>query len=148
MDKSHEAIVQLRNCDQELIDRSKAILKEMNAVIKRSFLNKAKGKIEVDWYLKRKDDAKKLIDKLSKEYLGEKEITAKLHTKDKTTGKKIYKITAKFSKFPFNKGSKILFNDEEFDIIDVKGKYLIVKQRNEKLSIPLNKLKNFRVLEK
>jgi len=148
MSQAHEAIVQLRNCDEKIVEKARNYLFDMGAITTRVSIRKNKGKLEVDWYINKKNYAKKLLDKLSQEYIGEKQITAKLHTLDKDTGKRIYKITAKFDKFKFNKGDKILFKDQELIVQGLKGNYLVVKKDSQKLNIPLNKLKNYKVLDK
>lgn len=88
----YEAILQLRPADKKVLDFTKKRVKKNNVSITKI----EKLKTGIDLYLTSKRFAMSLGRKLKRNFKGKLIVTKKLHTVDKMTSKKVYRITVCF----------------------------------------------------
>lgn len=93
MNGYYEAILQLRPKDEEVLKFVKKQLEKRNDVSVAKIVNLETG---TDLYLTSHRFAKSLSNKLKKVFKGTLKVTKKLHTVDRLTSRKIYKITICF----------------------------------------------------
>lgn len=110
-----EAILQLRQPREDVIGFIEREVEKQRGV----FINKKlKVRGGIDFYLTSNKFAKKLGKILQKSFGGELKISAKLHSRDRHTGKELYRLSVLFRPSEFKKGDIVSFNDR---IIKIKG---------------------------
>lgn len=116
----YEAIFQLRDADEKLID---FVVKQIEEGKKTSASKIVYLRNGTDLYLSSKSFAIGLGRKLQKNFGGTLKISKKLFTKSRKTGKNVYRISVFFKPIPFSVG----------DVIKVKGKLLKVTGIGKKI---------------
>lgn len=110
-----EAILQLREPREDII---RFIEREVEKQ-KNVFINEKQKVIGgIDFYLTSNKFAKKLGRKLQQNFGGELKISPRLHSKDKHTGKELYRLSVLFRSLGLRRGDIVSFDNK---IIRVKG---------------------------
>ena len=109
----YEGILQLRNPNKEIIS---IIKKNKDIVYEEKVVN------GIDYYFKSQKQLQSFSRKLQKHFAGELKISRKLHTVNRITMKRVYRITILFRLPGFKKGN----------IIEYKGKKIRIKMLGKK----------------
>jgi nonsense-mediated mRNA decay protein 3 len=106
----YEAILQLRDVQQEVIEQAKQEFKKAKVTVTKT----SKLKNGVDMYVSDKDFTRSLGKKLQSKYGGEFLITASLFGRKQ--GKEIHRITVLFRQAHFKKGDRVEYQGEEYQV--------------------------------
>jgi len=139
----YEGIMQLRDCDKEVVEWVKQrTKKDARALITKE--KKVRGGI--DLYFTSQKYLRTIGKKLSETFAGEYKTTRTLHTRSRT-GKDLYRVTVLFRQYPFKKGDKLKYVDEEYEVLSF-GNQVYVKNLNtgKKSHIKLEDLKTAKKL--
>lgn len=120
----YESILQLRECDNSVIKEVKEMVKCSNYNIAKE----AKKKNGVDLYLPSNKLTIKLGNFLSGEYGGILKKSRKLHTENKQTGKKVYRVTVLFKMLPYRVGDVIRYNNKDVKIVSISTQKVTAKE--------------------
>ena len=115
----YEAILQLRNILQDVIDFVEEEIPKMNLSISKV----VELKTGVDYFLSDNNLTKMLGKKLQEKFGGEVLITATLHTKKKD--KDMYRLTILFRQAPFQKGDTVLRDGEEYAVLTMAKEIIL-----------------------
>jgi NMD protein affecting ribosome stability and mRNA decay len=105
-----EAILQLRDCDKEIIDFAEKEITRLKLTVS-DVIDLKNG---IDYYLSDNNLTKQLGKKLQERYGGEYLITATLHTKKK--GKELFRLTILFRQAKIKKGNIVKYQGEEYEV--------------------------------
>lgn len=122
----YEAILQLRNCREEVVNFVKGEIKRER--IYTAKVLKVKGGL--DFYLADKDFARHLGKKLQENFGGEVKVTASLWGKKE--GKEVYRLTILFRGLDFKKGDIVVYEGEEYEIKSIKKDIVLKKMKTGK----------------
>jgi len=138
----YEGILQLRDPTPELVDYAiDMILKDKQALVTKQ----KRIKNGWDWYFTSQKYLQQLGRKLKQAFPGELKISRKLHTQNKVTGKKVYRVTVLFKLLSFGRGTKLEMNGEQYEIIKIAKDRAQVKntKTGKKEWYDIKKLKSF-----
>ncbi|PIN73998.1 hypothetical protein COV20_02700 [Candidatus Woesearchaeota archaeon CG10_big_fil_rev_8_21_14_0_10_45_16] len=124
--KYYEAILQLREVTQEVVDFIEEELAKGRMII---------SKVEdvrngIDYYLSDNDLTKALGKKLQIKFGGELKLTASLHTKKDS--KDLYRVTVLFRQAHFRKGDKVDYQGDVYDVKSVSKEILLQHDKTGK----------------
>lgn len=136
-----EGTLQLRNPTKEVLTFVK---KSKDQIVKEK-----KVRNGLDFDFKSQRYLRALGKKLQESFSGELKLSRKLFTRNRQSGKEVYRVTVLFRCYPFKKGDTITFNDEKFLLLSVTSKiYMQNTKTKEKQWMTYEKLpSNFRVVE-
>lgn len=110
-----ESILQLRQPREDVIIFIENEVEKQTGV----FINKKlRVRGGIDFYLTSNKFAKKLGKRLQQGFGGELKVSPKLHSRERHTGKELYRLSVLFRPSEFKKGDIVSFNDK---IIEIKG---------------------------
>ena len=111
-----EGILQLRNPNDELVDYViMRIEKDDRAWIAK--VEEVRGGIDI--YLSSQKYLRILGKKLTEKFPGIIKTSRKLHTLQKTTSKRLYRVTVLFKLLNFNRGDVLTIQGEEYKILTI-----------------------------
>lgn len=116
----YQGILQLRNIDKELVSFVKKYFKKNGVNIAKE----VKLSNGWDYYVDSNKHLLRLGKELVKRFNGELKTSKKLHTQDRLSGKKIYRVTLLFRMSKLRVG----------DVIEYKGKKVKIKNLGKKIS--------------
>ena len=124
-----EGTLQLRKCSEEIYEYvSKRMVEEKVTIAKHS-----KSKNGDDYKISSNKFMMKLANELERKYSGIATISRKLFTRNRTTGKEVYRMTMKFEELPFKVG----------DMVDNRGEAVKVLSIGKKITVRDSKGKRF-----
>jgi len=121
-----EAILQLRDCEQEVLD----FVEEEIPRLKLTVAKTVRIKNGVDYYLSNNNLTRKIGKKLQEKFGGEFLITASLHTKKQ--GKELFRLTILFRQAKFQKGDKVSYQGEEYEIKSMSKEIMLQNDKTGK----------------
>ena len=118
-----EGILQLRNCEEDVVKFVE------NSLIKHhvSVAKVAKQKNGRDYYVGSNKFLMQLRNVLPRHFPGEIHLTRKLFSRNKQTGKNLYRLTLLFRQLPFNEGDVINDQEKKVKVIKIRGEKITVK---------------------
>ena len=117
-----EGILQLRNTNDEII---KYVVNQVEKRDDVHISNIKKVKNGFDIYISSQRFMRSLGNKLQNQFHGELKISKKLHTRNRLTGKEVYRVNVLFRYPSFKKGDIIDFKGEKIKIIGIHKKVLV-----------------------
>lgn len=117
----YEAVLQLRNCGKEIIDFAESNIAE-KGIKAAKIIKMEEGK---DYYLTDKNFTKALGRKLQERFGGEYKVTASLWGRKKD--KEVYRLTVLFRGLSFQKGDRVNYKGEEYEV-KMMGKDMLLQQ--------------------
>ncbi len=115
----YEAILQLRNVSQEVIDFVEAEIPRVHLSVSKV----VEEKTGLDFYLSDNTLTRVLGKKLQTTFGGEVLITATLHTQKKD--KEMYRLTVLFRQAPFAKGDLVQRGGEEYRVLTLEKEIVL-----------------------
>ena len=136
-DQYFQGILQLRNPDKEIMNFVKKEVSKRNDMITQV----KKVKNGIDLYFTSQRFLRSLGNKIQKNFAGELKSSRKLHTQDKQSGKKIYRVNVLFRLSTLKKGDTIRYKGDECIILSVKKDILVKNMKTqEKIHIKFKDL--------
>lgn len=135
-----ESILQLRNSSEDVVTFIEKTVEKQEPGV---FINKKlKVRGGIDFYLTSNKFARKLGKKLQQNFGGEFKVSPKLHTKDRHSGKELYRLSVLFRPSEFRKEDIISSNDKIIKIKNVANKITGINiVNNKKVIIDYTKAK-------
>lgn len=113
-----EGILQLRDVNEEIINFVYNAVTKAGVNIAK-FIEYPNG---LDLYLSSNRFLRNLGKRLQESFTGQLKESAKLHTRQKQTGKELYRVTVLFKGARFKKGDIVEIKGDKYQIMDVKEK--------------------------
>jgi NMD protein affecting ribosome stability and mRNA decay len=136
-----EAVVQLRNVDQKVVDFVYRGAEEHHVTVaKVKWL-----KHGVDLFVSDKLFARKIGKALQQKFGGMVKSSATLFTQDKMSGKKVYRVTVLFKQFPYGKGERFTFKGEVYIVLGVAKNVHVEDENNTRRNLRFSELQLDRV---
>jgi NMD protein affecting ribosome stability and mRNA decay len=123
MNNYFEGYIQLRGCSKELKAYVKKRMDEEHVSV-ASTTKRANG---VDYKMSSNKFLLRLSKELPKRFTGKVNVSRKLHTQDRQTGKRIYRMTLLFTELPYHVGDIIEHQDEKVKVIRITSKRTTIK---------------------
>ena len=120
----YEGILQLRNPNKDILDFVYNLVGKRSDV---SITKKEKIGDGFDLYLTSQRFLQHLGKMLKKHFHGELKISVRLHTRNRITGKNVYRVSVLFRMSEFRKGDIISYKGEKVKIIGI-GKKVLAKE--------------------
>ncbi len=140
--KYFEAILQLRECSQEIVTFVESEMKKLHLGISQ----KKRSKHGMDYYLSDTNLTQKLTKRLNQKFTGQLKVSATLHTRK--NNKDLYRTTFCFREAQFGKDDIVTFNGDEYVVLWVnKDIFLRNTTSGEKIHLKLKEMKNIRKVE-
>jgi len=117
-----EGILQLRDCSTHVERYIRERLAEEGVHVAKE-ITQANG---VDLYVSSNKFLLKLRNELKKRFSGQTKLSRKLHTQDKQTGKRLYRMTLLFRQLPISVGDVIEYQGSEVRVMRM-GKNITAK---------------------
>ena len=128
----YEGILQLRNPNKEIIDFVKSQLSKNPKIF---IAKEVKVKNGIDTYVSSQKFLRSLAKKLDDTFEGEIKTSRKLHTINKQTGKRVYRVNALFRLPHFKRNQIIEFQGEKVKIMKIGKKVTIKNKKTGKKSM-------------
>ena len=122
----YQAILQLRDCNKQIIDFAKTQILKSNIGMSKS----TKLKSGFDFYLEDSQFTRGLGKKLQQSFGGILNVTASLWGEKK--GKLLYRVTVLYRAVDFKKGDLVDFQGEEYQIISMTKDVLLKHKKSGK----------------
>jgi len=136
-----EAIIQLRNTEEGVIKFVYANI-EMDSIV----IAKEKwSKHGVDIFVDNKIFARNLGKTLHANFGGMLKSSATLFSRDRQSGKNLYRLTVLFKQFPYKKGETFMFKGERYKILKLGKTLLVENEKNKKRVLRFKDLERDRV---
>ncbi len=134
-----EAVLQLRNVAQDVVDFVLSSVEEHKAFIsKKEWLDHG-----VDLYMSDKKVTQKMGRLLQQKFGGMVKTSAKIFTRDRLTLKDVYRVTVLFKQFPYTIGDTFDFKGKTYTILTVGTEVIAEHKPSHKKRVFL-----FKALEK
>lgn len=135
----YEAILQLRNCDEEVIVFVEGGISEEG--IYTAKVRKVKGGL--DYYLADSKFTKALGKKLQEKFGGDYKVTASLWGRKE--GKEVYRLTVLFRRVGFKKGDIVEYKGEDY-VVKLIGKDIMLRniKTKKKVHVKYKEMKKIR----
>jgi len=127
-DQYFQGILQLRNPSKEIMN---FVQKEVSKR-KDTITQVIKVKNGIDLYFTSQRFLRSLGNKIQRNFAGALKTSRKLHTQDKQSGKKIYRVNVLFRLSTLKKGEKIKHKGDECIILSVKKDILVKNTKTQK----------------
>ena len=135
----YEAILQLRDVSQEVIDFTKKEISNQKMIATKI----VKLKNGMDYYLSDNTQTRNLGKKLEQHFGGKCIVTASLHTKK--DNKELYRTTILFREIPFRKGDIIEYDEEIYTIKSlIKDIFLQKNKTGKKVHLRFSEVKQIK----
>ena len=124
--KYFQGILQLRNCSKETIQ----FVKDETEKVGRADVyisREVKAKNGVDLYFTSNKFLRKIGKRLKNELGGDLKENEKLFSRDKQSGKNIYRLTVLFRYYPLKKGDTVTVRGKDYQVMFI-GKSIQVKE--------------------
>ncbi len=123
MNNYFEGYIQLRGCSKEV----KAYVKKRMEEESVSVASTTKHANGVDYKMSSNKFLLALAKELPKHFIGNVNISRRLHTQDRQTGKKIYRMTLLFTELPYRVGDVIEHKGEKVRVMSITQKRTTIK---------------------
>lgn len=144
--KYYEGILQLRNCTEEVLDFvSRAIAREKDVFIAKE----VKTKDGHDLYLSSNKFLKKIGKMLKEKFPGVMKSSSKLYTRDRQSGKRVYRGTILFRMPNFRVGDIGVMKGDEVRIMSINHNVAVKETKTgRKMQYKFDEIdRNFRALK-
>ena len=129
-----EGILQLRNTDKDVLDFVLNLVEKRDGVSVSKIEKVANG---LDLYFTSQKFLQQVGKKLKGNFNGELKTSVKLFTRNRITGKEVYRVNVLFRQHNIKKGDIIPYKGEEVQIIGV-GKKILAKNTKTGKKLTLN----------
>lgn len=117
-----EGVLQLRNCTEEVLDFIAGTIEKEKGVW---IAKEVKTKEGIDLYISSNKFLKRIGKMLKEKFHGIVKSSSKLHTRDRQTGKKIYRGTVLFRMPNFKLGNIGMLHGDEIKILLINNKVAV-----------------------
>lgn len=123
-----EGILQLRDPTEELLDLVWNQIEKHGIQVAKQVPHKN----GVDIYVSSNSFLMSLGKKLSAAFNGQVKTSSNLHTRDRQSGKNLYRVTLLFELAPFKQGDIISYNGDRQKVVSVGSKIVLADLRTRK----------------
>ncbi len=136
-----EAVIQLRNVEQKLIDFVFIAADDENLKV-----SKVKWlKHGVDLFVSNRKFAQHMSKTLQQKFGGMVKLSSRLFTRDRYSGKEVHRVTMLFKQFPYGKGEQFAFKGETYTVLGVTKEVYVEDAQHVKKKLKFDELELGRV---
>ena len=136
-----EAVIQLRNVEQNVVDFVSLEADEHHIQV-----SKVKWfKHGVDLFVSDRKFARNTGKGLQQQFGGMLKTSARIFTRDRFSGKEVYRVTVLFKQFPYHKGEQFIFKGETYTVLSVANDVYVEDKENKKKKLRFDELELDRV---